>query len=390
MFSTSRIKLFFTSVSIIFIFAVIIYSHTNIRELRNESRKMLSMYTEVYAKLASNDQIEDFSFIFDEIIDKLTFPIIITAKLQSEITAWKNIPDLDDIARLTEADRMMLVDRVKVMDRYSDPFVLEHEDLTIGYIHYGDSRVITRLKWLPYIEILGATILILLAFWILEYVRSSEKKFIWVGMAKETAHQLGTPISSLMGWLELAKERFGRESNEFEEMDRDIERLEKVSHRFSQIGSKTKRKALDITQVILTVYDYMNTRIPQKNSRVELLFDQKQFENKKFKGNAGLLEWALENLIKNALDALEGGEGTITVSLKNGNRNRIIIDVSDTGKGISEKDKRIVFRAGFSTKKRGWGLGLSLTQRIIEDYHSGKIYVLESTPGLGTTFRIEL
>lgn len=390
MFSTSRIKLFFTSVSIIFIFAVIIYSHTNIRELRNESRKMLSMYTEVYAKLASNDQIEDFSFIFDEIIDKLTFPIIITAKLQSEITAWKNIPDLDDIARLTEADRMMLVNRVKVMDRYSDPFVLEHEDLTIGYIHYGDSRVITRLKWLPYIEILGATILILLAFWILEYVRSSEKKFIWVGMAKETAHQLGTPISSLMGWLELAKERFGRESNEFEEMDRDIERLEKVSHRFSQIGSKTKRKALDITQVILTVYDYMNTRIPQKNSRVELLFDQKQFENKKFKGNAGLLEWALENLIKNALDALEGGEGTITVSLKNGNRNRIIIDVSDTGKGISEKDKRIVFRAGFSTKKRGWGLGLSLTQRIIEDYHSGKIYVLESTPGLGTTFRIEL
>ncbi|MCK5520681.1 MAG: HAMP domain-containing histidine kinase [Candidatus Marinimicrobia bacterium] len=390
MFSTSRIKLFFTSVSIIFIFAVIIYSHTNIRELRNESRKMLSMYTEVYAKLASNDQIEDFSFIFDEIIDKLTFPIIITAKLQSEITAWKNIPDLDDIARLTEADRMMLVNRVKVMDRYSDPFVLEHEDLTIGYIHYGDSRVITRLKWLPYIEILGATILILLAFWILEYVRSSEKKFIWVGMAKETAHQLGTPISSLMGWLELAKERFGRDSNEFEEMDRDIERLEKVSHRFSQIGSKTKRKALDITQVILTVYDYMNTRIPQKNSRVELLFDQKQFENKKFKGNAGLLEWALENLIKNALDALEGGEGTITVSLKNGNRNRIIIDVSDTGKGISEKDKRIVFRAGFSTKKRGWGLGLSLTQRIIEDYHSGKIYVLESTPGLGTTFRIEL
>ncbi len=390
MFSTSRIKLFFLTVSLLFILGVIIYSHQNVNNLRHESERVLSIYTELYAKLASNDQIGDFSFIFDEIINRLTFPIIITARPNSEITAWKNIPDIPNTDRLNEEKTALLLKKAREMDRYTRPVMLEYDNRPISYIHYGDSQVITRLKWMPFIEIFGATILILFAFMVFEYIRSSEKKFIWVGMAKETAHQLGTPISSLMGWLELARERFGRDVNEFEEMDRDIQRLEKVSHRFSQIGSRTRRTPIQLETHIHNVQEYMSTRIPRKNSNVELLFDGRHYTPLKLKGNGDLLEWALENLIKNAVDALEGQAGTISVNLKSINDRKVFIDVSDTGKGIPEKFRKSVFKAGFSTKKRGWGLGLSLTQRIIEEYHKGRIYILQTSAGAGTTFRIEL
>jgi len=373
-----------------FISAILIYSHIIVRELRHDSQKTLSFLATLFARMAEDDRLEDFSFMLDEMVDKLSFPIIITADPQADVTAWKNVPGVSDTARLDESLIQSLIANVKEMDRFADPVPLEYQGISIGYIHYGDSVTITRLKWMPYYEIAGAALLIIFGFFAFDYVRSSEKKFIWVGMAKETAHQLGTPISSLMGWLELAKSQFGAEHEALQEMNEDVSRLERVSNRFSQIGSKVKRTPLDLTTVMNNVHTYMKRRIPQKNGTVDLVFLLDPSHCFPVNGNSDLLEWALENLIKNGVDALEGEGGTITVKCASAHKKQLIIDISDTGRGIPEKNWETIFQPGFSSKKRGWGLGLSLTRRIIEEYHHGRVFVLHSEPGQGTTFRILL
>jgi two-component sensor histidine kinase len=390
LFTKSRIKLAFGMIAFIFISIILVYSHIIVRDLRHDSQKTLSFYAMLFARMAEDDRFDDFSFMLDEMIGKLSFPIIITAQKQAEVTAWKNIPDVSDHARLDDSLAQILTAHVRDMDRYADPVPLEYQGMTLGYIHYGDSISITRLKWMPYYEIAGAALLIIFGFFAFDYVRSSEKKFIWVGMAKETAHQLGTPISSLMGWLELAKGQFGSEQEAFKEMSEDVSRLERVSNRFSQIGSKVKRSPLNLAEVMENVENYMKRRIPQKNSSVELVFLMDPEQCFPVKGNSDLLEWALENLIKNGVDALEGEGGTITVKCVAASKKQLVIDISDTGRGIPEKQWESIFQPGFSSKKRGWGLGLSLTRRIIEEYHHGRVFVLNSELGQGTTFRILL
>ena len=324
----------------------------------------------------------------------ISFPIIVTHKKYSEINAWKNIPNFNKnnakntTFQLTEKNKKILQKYIKEMDQYSKPIPFYFEDKVIGYIHYGDSIAITRLKWMPYIEILGVTIIILIGFIGLQYIKSSEKKFIWVGLAKETAHQLGTPISSLLGWIELAKAKYGNDTKLFDEMSIDISRLEKISHRFSQIGSNVPKKIIRSEELLNNVNKYISRRIPQKNGYILLNF--KNENNSQILGNQELLEWALENIIKNAVDSLEGKSGEINVISSKNKKNQVIIDISDSGKGIETNKWKKIFQAGFSTKKRGWGLGLSLVKRIITEYHNGKIYVLKSKRDVGTTFRIIL
>ncbi len=388
MINSLRIKLVLALVSFLFILGVLFYSQKNIHELRREAKEILLFYTELYARIASEEDFVDFGFLFDEILTRISFPIIVTGQGNTEISAWKNVPGIPDTVRMTPAVQKELAERVREMDRTMDPVPLTYDTLVIGYIHYGDSPTIRRLKWMPFVELGGAILLILTGFLVFQYIRSSEKKFIWVGMAKETAHQLGTPISSLMGWLTLARQTFNHHEEIFDEMDVDIQRLEKVSNRFSQIGSRGQRKIIDLHEVMDHVRIYMERRIPQKNKMLDICFQIDT--HRKIKGNSDLIEWGMENLIKNSVDAISGKAGKITVQVKEKNSDKIVIDVTDTGKGIPESQWKTIFKPGFSTKKRGWGLGLSLTKRIFEEYHKGRIYVLKSKEGEGTTIRVEL
>ncbi|MEA3499891.1 MAG: HAMP domain-containing sensor histidine kinase [Candidatus Marinimicrobia bacterium] len=390
---TSKLKTLFITISLLFIFGLLIYSHKIVNDLRNDSKRILTFYTELYAELASSESMNN--FFFDKMISKISFPIVVTSKKYSEINAWKNIPEFDKNnnknvtnLQLTKENKKILLKYMKEMDKYSKPIPFYFDDIIIGYIHYGDSIAITRLKWMPYIEIFGAAIIILIGFLGLQYIRSSEKKFIWVGLAKETAHQLGTPISSLLGWIELAKSKYGTDTKLFDEMSIDISRLEKISHRFSQIGSNVPKKVIQSETLLNNVKKYIVRRIPQKNKHIQLNFKNKS--NSKILGNPELLEWALENVIKNAVDSLKGESGNINVIASEIKNNQVVIDISDSGKGIETNKWKSIFKAGYSTKERGWGLGLSLVKRIIEEYHDGKIFVSESRKNVGTTFRIIL
>lgn len=387
MFNTSRIKFILIAVAMLFAGGVLFYSQKIVSELRNESKESLIFYTELYARLAGDAAFTDYGFFFDEIIPRISFPIIITVPGSNEINAWKNIEGIPDTAAVTPSVRKQLLDIAVRMDSNNAPVPLEVDDQVVGMIHYGDSRTIRQLTRLPYIEILGAFVIIFAGFLGFQYVRSSEKKFIWVGLAKETAHQLGTPISSLMGWLGMAKVKLGEESEIVKEMDIDIRRLEKVSNRFAQIGAKVKRKPLAVSELFENVKAYIERRIPQKNKAVKLNFSMDVSAG--INANQELLEWALENLIKNGVDALEGKAGRINVTFKQAG-DAINIDVEDTGKGIPDKEWKNIFKPGYSTKKRGWGMGLSLTKRIIEEYHQGKIFVKSSKPGKGTCIRVIL
>ncbi|MDZ7797669.1 MAG: HAMP domain-containing sensor histidine kinase [Candidatus Marinimicrobia bacterium] len=387
MFNTSRIKFILIAVAMLFAGGVLFYSQNIVSELRNESKESLIFYTELYARLAGDAAFTDYGFFFDEIIPRISFPIIITVPGSNEINAWKNIEGIPDTAAMTPSVRKQLLDIAERMDSNNAPVPLEVDDQAVGMIHYGDSRTIRQLTRLPYIEILGAFVIIFAGFLGFQYVRSSEKQFIWVGLAKETAHQLGTPISSLMGWLEMAKEKLGKDSEIVKEMDIDIRRLEKVSNRFAQIGAKVKRKPLAASEFFENVKVYIERRIPQKNKAVTLNFSMDV--SAAINANQELLEWALENLIKNGVDALEGKAGRINVTFKQVG-DAINIDVEDTGKGIPDKEWKNIFKPGYSTKKRGWGMGLSLTKRIIEEYHQGRIFVKSSKPGKGTCIRVIL
>ncbi|MCF7832274.1 MAG: HAMP domain-containing histidine kinase [Candidatus Marinimicrobia bacterium] len=387
MFNTSRIKFILIAIALLFAGGVLFYSQTIVSDLREESEQSLIFYTELYAQLAGDAEFSDYGFFFEEIIPRISFPIIITVPVSNEINAWKNINGITDTADATTELKSELKQIAQKMDESNIPVPLIVEGQIVGIIHYGDSITIRRLTWLPFIEILGAFVIILAGFLGFQYIRGSEKKFIWVGLAKETAHQLGTPISSLMGWLEMIRMKLGDDDEITREMDIDIKRLEKVSNRFSQIGAKVKLQPIAAADLFESVKSYIERRIPQKNKSVELIF---LMEAKgKIEANSELIEWALENLIKNGVDALEGKPGNIHVRFQQSGTS-MIIEVEDSGKGIPDNQWKNIFKPGFSTKKRGWGMGLSLTKRIIEEYHNGKIFVLHSKEGEGTCIRVVL
>ncbi|MBN2780794.1 MAG: HAMP domain-containing histidine kinase [Candidatus Marinimicrobia bacterium] len=387
MFNTSRIKFILIAIALLFAGGVLFYSQSIVSDLREDSEQSLIFYTELYARLAGDAAFTDYGFFFEEIIPRISFPVIITVPGSNEINAWKNIPAIADTAQASAEVYAELRTLAEKMDESNIPVPLIIDGRTVGLIHYGDSESIRRLTWLPFIEILGAFVIILAGFMGYQYIRSSEKKFIWVGLAKETAHQLGTPISSLMGWVELVKLKLGGDNEITREMDIDIKRLEKVSNRFAQIGAKVRLTPIAAAELFENVKSYIERRIPQKNQAVDLHFVMKA--SGMIKANPELLEWALENLIKNGVDALEGKPGKIEVVFRQTD-DTIFIDVEDSGKGIPDKQWKTIFKPGYSTKKRGWGMGLSLTKRIVEEYHNGKIFVRHSKPGKGTCIRVML
>lgn len=256
-------------------------------------------------------------------------------------------------------------------------------------VYYMESAVIKLMRLFPYFQLLFFGSLLAFGYTSFSSIRRSEQSNLWVGMAKEAAHQLGTPISSLIGWIEILREQVNQESKEvLLELDQDVSRLQRVADRFNKIGSKPDLKKIDLNNTIQSVIRYMDKRLPSLGAEVRLeLHGEKQVF---FKANEQLLEWAFENITKNAIDALQGVDRAYVsyhVSLQ---KATVIIDIEDNGKGIEASKVNQIFKPGYSTKSRGWGLGLSLTKRIFEEYHSGKVFVLKSRPNEGTTFRVIL
>ncbi len=271
------------------------------------------------------------------------------------------------------------------------PIKIEFAEGRFQYVYYGESALLQQLRWFPLAQMLVALTFIAAVFVGFASAKRNEQNRVWVGLAKETAHQLGTPVSSLMAWIELMKDRgFARPGDEeaVDEMEHDVRRLERIAERFSKIGSKPELTELNLRELLQRSADYLRKRMTQRGS-VELTVNSHLPASSMLKANPLLIDWVIENLLKNALDALHGSEGKIL--LEAGERGGFYyIDVTDTGKGIPKANFKKVFEPGFTTKRRGWGLGLSLSRRIVEDYHMGKIFVKYSEVDKGTTFRVLL
>ncbi|MCF7824333.1 MAG: HAMP domain-containing histidine kinase [Candidatus Marinimicrobia bacterium] len=326
--------------------------------------------------------------VIEKVILAVNFPMIITEKDESGKTVIQNhtlkfSPTLDP----RERDEL-LKNSLKRMDSKNEPVPVEFEAKTVMLIHYEDSELIQALRWFPFLEfgIIGA--FILLGFAGFQFIRNAERRGIWVGLSKETAHQLGTPLSSLMGWIELLREN--KHSDEtrkiVEEMDKDLQRLNQVAERFSKIGAGVNLEGLSAYDLIQPVLTYVQRRIPQwgKSIEVEFICPDSIY----VMAHRELFGWAIENMLKNSVDAIKGDQGTIRVEVfSSGDWTSVF--VTDNGEGIPFRDHKNIFRPGWSSKKRGWGLGLSLVERIIREYHQGDILV-ESIPKQGTTFEIRL
>lgn len=387
---SGKIKIGLLIAAFAIVVPMLIYTHNLVDELQRKEQEVASLYAKSLEYLANSPYSgTDYSFIFDELIRSIDFPIVETDRSDHEIKAFRNI-DID--STLTSEKRQKFFDKlIRTMDSKNKPIIVAYQDsIVLSHVHYGESYLVTRLRWLPYIEISIGALFIIIGYVGFSYIKRSEQSNIWVGMARETAHQLGTPLSSMMGWIEIL--RLTAEENPklletLDDMENDVQRLRKIADRFSKIGSKPDLKDENVDDVMTAVTAYFQKRIPQMGKRVELVYRPSNVRTMRI--NRELFEWVMENLVKNALDAIETGEGTITIHVHDSPR-AVFIDVSDTGKGIDPSYRKDVFRPGFSTKKRGWGLGLSLSKRIIESYHKGKIFIKESKVGSGTTFRIRL
>jgi signal transduction histidine kinase len=392
--SSARLKIALFLTACLIIFGTLYYTDLIVRALQEREQQVVDLYAKSLEYLASARDMEgDYSFVFDQIIRAIDFPMVLTDARGEPTTpvetASRNVT-LD--TTVTEAQqRAFLRGLASRMDESYAPIRVTYQDsLVLTVIHYGESPLVRRLRWLPYVEISVVALFILIGYVSFSYIKRSEQGNIWVGMARETAHQLGTPISSMMGWIELLKTQAGRDSpldETLRDMENDLLRLQKIADRFSKIGSKPDMKREDLVPVIQKVIEYFQRRIPHTGKRVDLMLRADSPVSAHI--NRELFEWVIENLVKNALDAIENGSGYITIALSTAGSD-VYIDVTDTGKGIDSTYRRDIFRPGFSTKTRGWGLGLSLSQRIVESYHSGKLTLKESRPGVGTTFRIKL
>jgi signal transduction histidine kinase len=387
-------KIFLLLIALIIASGTLYYTQTLVAKLQQSQREIVQLYANGYEYLATSTSVDaDLTFLFDNIIKRIDFPVILTDKdnninLENR-TETKNI-DYDTTMSKEEL-RIYLGKIITEMDEIHQPINITYADtIILQRLHYGDSELIKQLKFYPYLQIIIAALFIILGYIGFSQIKRSEQSNIWVGMAKETAHQFGTPISSLMGWIEMMKMNYQKPDAVLditEEISSDVEKLNKITYRFSKIGAKPEIKDHIVYDEVKKVTEYFNRRLPQTGKTVELTISGDQTCCAKMNGE--LFEWVLENLIKNALDAIEIQAGKINIDIVESKKN-VEIEVSDNGKGIDIRRRKDVFRPGYSTKKRGWGLGLSLSKRIIEGYHGGKIFVKNSVPGEGTTFKILL
>ena len=397
--------------------SVFLLAHWAIDRLSREVASTSRMLAHFCAQ-ASYPAVRDLELrvLIGRVIENIDFPIVLTDR-QGLPRAWKGVQVDASTVSAEALDSLELglevapvtaerVDRVRarlpLLDRRNRPIPMTRSLFpdTIGWVHYGEPRVLELLRWTPYVSLGGTALLLGLGFWGLAAIRQAEKRAIWVGMAKETAHQLGTPLSSLMGWNELLRSRVQGPASEstvpaaelveaVDEMGRDVERLRRIAERFSNVGSEPNLQPRDPTPIVQDVVSYMRRRVPRSGREVELREDYAPVRPVRL--NAELLAWALENLITNALSALDKQPGVIEVVLRPvADGRRVEITVTDNGRGMGPREQRRAFEPGYTTRRRGWGLGLPLARRVVADYHGGRIWIRSSVPGRGTTLAIQL
>lgn len=364
----------------LFVFGIVIYSVILVRELRERETSRIEVFGKAMKVLQDNNfdlnpDIQD--LLFAVIKENNQIPVIITDENKNPLLfegTYRNIPD--EIIN----DKTQLKKYIDHLENTYAPFEIVISDTEKQLIFYDNSQLLNNLQYYPYL--LGAFILayLLFSFWFLKMIKKTDETLLWGSLAKETAHQIGTPLSSMMGWIEVMKlEEI--DNPIISEMNKDINRLKTISERFSKIGSKPELSDKDLSQTIISNYNYLKQRI---SSKVKFTLDLPNTEIE-LPHNAILIGWVIENLVKNAVDAMKG-DGKLSIKAYKKN-NKIYIDFTDTGIGMTNKQVKNVFDTGFSTKKRGWGLGLSLAKRVIEDYHKGELKIAQTEIGKGTTFR---
>ena len=381
-----RMKRILVAVAVLIVGASLWVSHRLITDLKAEEQTKMGVWAEAMRSLTSADETTDLNLVLRVINDNHTIPVIVTDE-KGTVSTSRNLrlhyrSAEDSVKQVNEA-----LQRLKTSGHTMRIVLSESGESGAHagalHIYYGESLLLQRLAWFPYVQLGVVTVFLFVALLALLSTKRAEQNKVWVGLTKETAHQLGTPISSLMAWMAVMREAYP-DDELIDEMEADVRRLEMVAERFSKIGSAPKLRLEAVGTIVERVAEYIGRRIPKS---VKLTVDLRDKEAL-IPISAPLVEWVVEVLCKNAADAMPG-VGQIGIS---GGKmaDRYVIDVADTGKGIERKHHKTVFRPGFTTKQRGWGLGLSLAKRIIEEYHHGRIYVLRSAPGEGTVFRIEL
>ncbi len=357
--------------------ASLFYTNRLTSELRREETRKMELWAKANRQFARPDIDEQsLELVFEIIQNNTTVPLII-ADGNDTIYFHRNL----DLPQKNEA--AFLQKELQNMKQGKEPIVIDLGDNQKQYLYYTDSTILQKLRWFPVVQLVVVVLFVLLAYWAFSAARRWEQDQVWVGMAKETAHQLGTPTSSLLGWVELLEMK-AVETSLVDEMRHDIQRLQTITARFSKIGAHPELKRVDITDMLHDVISYLGHRI---SSGVEILVEPPREQGAvEVMVNRPLFEWVIENISKNAADAMEG-KGILTFSWGR-QKNQVFLDITDTGKGIARKFHKTIFKPGYTTKKRGWGLGLTLVRRIVEDYHHGRIFVKESIAGKGTTFRV--
>jgi signal transduction histidine kinase len=400
---SANLKLALVLMALVIVGGTLLYTQRLVERLKASERETAQFYVRTFQSAMGSDAPPELLGLALEVVATVDFPMIQTddrhqlSMLTDSVGKFiafetKNVT-YDTTAPMAE-QRKVLQERLQRMAESYPPIPIylidENRDSTvINYVYYDDSEVITQLRWLPYVEILIGSMFVLVGYLSFSHIKRNEQSNIWVGMAKETAHQLGTPLSSLLGWIELLRmmpEDTQQVLEAADEMERDVERLNKVAQRFSKIGSAAEVHTVDINDVLRRVVHYFERRLPHLGKRVTLSLESTGPVYVNI--NVHLFEWVFENLVRNAADAIDRTDGRVTFKVRE-HRDHAVIDVVDNGRGIDPKIRKDIFRPGFSTKKRGWGLGLSLAKRIVEEYHHGKISIHDSSPD-GTTFRIRL
>jgi signal transduction histidine kinase len=367
-------------IAVAIVIATIFYSRLLAGKIALEERHKVEAWAEAQQFIAKATPEQDILFATIIMAGQTGIPVIETNERDS-ITNYHNLDSLK-VAR----NAGYLQKKLREFQKSNNPIVtyLNTDASKFNRYYYGESLLLKQVRYYPMVQLFIVALFILITLMALSSRHRSVQNQLWAGMAKETAHQLGTPLSALEGWVEMMKEN-PADKNMLLEMEKDVGRLKLVSDRFSKIGSKPQLELKNLVQTIRQVVDYVKKRAP---SKIQFLVDEGGLQDIPVQISPPLFEWVVENILKNALDAMEG-KGQITVQLRSSGT-QTIIDITDTGKGISAANLRKVFHAGFTTKKRGWGLGLTLSRRIIEQYHGGELFVRQSDPGKGTTFRIIL
>jgi len=395
--------------TVLLMVALVVNTNIVIGRLNGEARSLCTVLARFLA-LATFEAAEnsDVQPIYHDVVRNIDFPIILT-DTKGIPRAWRHVGITthevpDSLISIAESRGVIaptlarLQDIVGDLDQVNQPIPITRagQSNTLGFVHYGEPPLVARLRWIPYLEIGVIAGLLLFGFAGWRSLLAGEQRSLWAALAKETAHQLGTPMSSLLGWTGLLREQAAagplppaKVNALVDEMDRDLDRLNKIASRFAQVGSSPTLELADLTSIVSGAVGYFRRRLPHLGTSV--LIEERYEPTPRVALNAQLMEWVVENLLKNALDASDKPEGTITVSIAWKREERLVeLRVADNGRGMSPEDRRHAFDTGFSTKRRGWGLGLALARRVVREYHRGHIAIIETAPGRGTTVAVTL